>query len=431
MQNTTPQSVLYIAYHYPPIVGSSGVHRTLAFTRYLAENKWRVTVLSTALKAYREWADEQQAFVPPDVEVLRSFALDTPRHLSYQGRYLGLMAIPDNWQSWILPGILAGLRQLRRQPAQVIVSTYPIASAHLIGYWLHRITGIPWVADFRDPMAQPGYPADPLKKRVFEWIERKAVKHCARIIFTSPGAEIFYKQKFPQAPDSLWTVIPNGYDEALFARVLADSAPTIRKEAAPVQLLHSGVIYPEERDPEPLFEALSRLKRQGKIAADTLQLRLRATGHDSRYQPRLAALDIEDIVELAPPILYQAALREMLAVDGLLLLQADGCHYQIPAKAYEYIRANRPILALTHPSGDTGQLMQQVGLGPIAPLDNTDAIADALLVFLQTIRAQNQASLEDAVIRGYSRQHQARIFAGVLEQAIAGETLATGAEASS
>ena len=429
MNNTTSQSVLYIAYHYPPIVGSSGVHRTLAFTRYLADNDWQVTVLSTALKAYREWAEEQRAFIPSDVEVLRSFALDTPRHLAYNGRYLGLMAIPDNWQSWILPGILAGLRQLRRQPAQVIVSTYPIASAHLIGYWLHRLTGIPWVADFRDPMAQPGYPADPLKKRVFEWIERKAVKHCARIVFTSPGAETFYRQKFPEAPDRLWAVIPNGFDEALFARVLADATPTERAPGAPVQLLHSGVIYPEERDPRPLFEALGRLKRQGKIDAATLRLRLRATGHDSRYQPLLAQLDIEDIVELAPPILYQAALREMLEVDGLLLLQADGCHYQIPAKAYEYIRANRPILALTHPSGDTGQLMQQVGLGPIAPLDDSEAIAAALQAFVRTIRNQDQVSLEDSVICGYSRQHQARIFADVLEQAMAGDEVATGAEA--
>ena len=61
--NKDNNSVLYIAFHYPPIIGSSGVHRTLAFTRYLNEHNWDTTVLTSSLKAYEMWSKEQFDFL--------------------------------------------------------------------------------------------------------------------------------------------------------------------------------------------------------------------------------------------------------------------------------------------------------------------------------------------------------------------------------
>jgi hypothetical protein len=88
---------------------------------------------------------------------------------------------------------------------------------------------------------------------------------------------------------------------------------------------------------------------------------LRATGCDDCLRGLLGQLRIDDIVMLEPRVGYREALAEMLAADGLLVLQAANCNYQVPAKLYEYLRARRPILALTDAAGDTAQTLADAG----------------------------------------------------------------------
>ncbi len=146
-----PRRVLMVAYHFPPMRGSSGVQRTLKFAQYLPQSGWQPLVLSAHKRAYDNPGDDQLADIPADVPVRRAFALDSGRHLAVRGRYAGFLALPDRWVSWCLGAIPAGLALARRHRPQVIWSTYPIATAHLIGLALHKMTGLPWVADMRDP----------------------------------------------------------------------------------------------------------------------------------------------------------------------------------------------------------------------------------------------------------------------------------------
>lgn len=411
-------SVLYIAYHFPPILGSSGVHRTLAFTRHLDEIGWKVRVLTTSVAAYKNWHADQFAFIPKGIEVIRAYARDTSRHFACSGRYLGLMALPDLWQSWILGGLVSGLRAIRRDRPDVIVSTYPIASAHIIGYLLHRLTGTPWVADLRDPMAQEDYPQDPKKKRIFEWIERKIVRHARRAIVTAPGARDFYLHKFPDSEPSFWVTIPNGYDAKMFEGI-APSPDAAVEDGRRRVLLHSGVIYPSERDPSDLFAALAELKAEGAIDADTLEVRLRASGNDAWIGAKADELGIDDLVSLVPPIPYREALQEMTQVDGLMLLQAENCNYQIPAKAYEYIRVQKPVLALTPPEGDTGQLFADLDIADVASLHDRESIKTSIRHWLDSIGNADERKTDAATVERYSRQNQARVFADLLSDAVA------------
>jgi len=413
LYETTKQSVLYVAFHYPPILGSSGVHRTLAFTRHLAEQGWQVNVLTASIKAYDKWSEQQLSFIPEKVNVIRAFARNTARSFSFKGKYLSWLAQPDNWQSWIIPGIFSGLWQAVKEKPKVIISTYPIASAHIIAYVIHRLTGIPWVADLRDPMAQDDYPTDATRKKIFEWIERKAVKHCKHIVFTAPGAVSFYKNKFPQAQESLWKLIPNGFDARMFDNI---EWVEKKKDLKKVTLLHSGVIYPSERDPSVLFNALSELKKSGVIHPENINITLRATGHDQLYQPILEELDIADVVILAPPIPYKEALAEMNEVDALLLLQADNCDFQIPAKAYEYLKVKKPILALTSQSGDTGQLLLKTGVALVASLTDKQQIKDNIVELLNRTLANEGKVLTDSELEKYSRQYHAKSLEALLQQ---------------
>ena len=86
-------------------------------------------------------------------------------------------------------------------------------------------------------------------------------------------------------------------------------------------------MYPEERDPQPLFRALARLKEEGKITGVTLQVNFRAPGFEEVYAKRIQELGLEEIVKLLPRIPYKQAVEEYLASDALLLMQAANCDH--------------------------------------------------------------------------------------------------------
>lgn len=376
--------VLMVAFHYPPFSASSGIQRTLSFARHLPRFGWEPLILTANPRAYEHLRADAVGQVNGHPIVQRAFALDAARHLSLGGRYPAFAAVPDRWSSWWLGAVPTGLGMIRRYRPQALWSTYPIATAHRIGATLHRLTGLPWVADFRDPMAQDGYPADPRTWKSFRRIEEAAVRGAVRSVFVTHSAARMYRERYADLPDETIAVIENGYEEESFEE-LHTFAPTPNARA-PLLLLHSGVVYPSERDPTHLFLALRRLLDNGALAGNELRVRLRAPGHESILRKLIAAYAVDQVVELAPSIPYREALREMMQADGLLVLQASSCNEQVPAKVYEYLRCRRPILALTDPAGDTAALMRRAGLHDIARLDSADEIVSALGSFIQRLK---------------------------------------------
>lgn len=414
MGDLVVKRVLMIAYHFPPVKVSSGIQRTLRFAQYLPEFGWSPIVLAPNPRAYASTSNEDMGDVLKGIEVCRAFALDTSKHLSIGGRYPRFAALPDRWSSWWLGAVPAGLNLIRKFRPDVIWSTYPIATAHLIGLTLHRLTGIPWIADCRDPMAQEGYPTDPATWKSFDWIEKRMVRHADAVTFTTPGAVREYTHRYPDKA-SRFVLIENGYDENVFAAAsMGLEIPTTPLDK-PVTLVHSGVIYPEERDPTKFFEAIAVLLKAGHISSRTLQIVLRATGHDEYLQSIIDRCGIQSIVRLAPSISYTDALREMLTVDGLLILQAANCNDQIPAKLYECLRARRPILGLTDPRGDTGKALATAGIDTIAPLDSSEAIQSTLMQFIELLRAKQAPVARDSIIAAASRRGRTLEFARLLD----------------
>lgn len=386
-----------IAFHYPPMQGSSGIQRSVKFAHYLPRHGWEPLVLSVHPRAYLSTTSDQLGEAGL---VHRSFALDAGRDLALRGRYPALLALPDRWSSWWLSAVPAALSLVRQHRPSVIWSTYPIATAHLIGLTVHRLTGIPWVADQRDPMTEAGYPVDARTRRVYRWIEARAMARSSAMVCTTPGALAAYRARFPKvAAERLW-LIENGFDEDSFRSVGA-AAPA--RAGTRFTLVHSGLVYPSERDPSALFAALAALAQAGDIAGANLRVILRASGHDEVLKPVIARLGLGAIVELAPALPYRAALAEMLSADGLLLLQGANCNAQIPAKLYEYLRAGRPLLALTDPAGDTAAKLRSCGIDTIAPLASAPAIAQALLRFMRLARSGSAPVAPPAVVACHSR----------------------------
>lgn len=412
------RTVLLIAYHFPPIQGSSGVQRTLRFAQHLPKFGWRPVVLTIDPRAYEKVADGPGNEPPAGLEIHRARGFDTARQLSIAGRYPLALALPDRWMSWRYWAVPAALRLVREKGIDVVWSTFPVATAHSIGLRVARRSGLPWVAEFRDPMWQFDYPPDPRVNREWKALEERIFGAADAVVVTTPGAVGEYRERYPAFDSSRVHLIENGFDEETFARAGAvppGEGAAGRRRSGPVTLLHSGIIYRSERDPKQFFAAIAALKGRGQISADSLQVILRASGDDDGYRTELVRLGITDIVRLEPAVSYLDALKEMLQIDGLLLLQAANCNSQVPAKLYEYLRADRPILALTDPAGDTATTLNNLGAGLVARLDSQQEIERALIDFTQQIQSGEWRRADAQTIRRYSRSEQAGQLARLLD----------------
>jgi len=398
--------LLYVAYHFPPQSGSSGLLRSLKFCRYLPESGWLPTVLSVQPTAYERVDQNMLREIPPEVSIIRTCALDTRRHLAFGNRYVSWMALPDRWVSWCFSAVPFGLLSIFRARPDLIFTTFPIATAVLIGLFLHRMTGIPWVVDFRDSMTEDEYPRDVRTRKVYRWIESQAIRHGSLFLFTAPQTIDMYLHRYPDLAPGKCVLLRNGFDEEDFAS-LETAPPEPVTNLRPLRMLHAGLLYPEERDPRPFFQALSRLKSEGKIDASSLQIDLRASGEESYYAGHLQQLGIGDIVHLLSPVSYHQVLQEGATADALLLFQGVTCNHQIPAKAYEYLRLRRPILALTTQEGDTAALLREVGGATISNMYDTEDIYRSFLSFQDSVRQGNHALSDPAKTSQYSRRQQA------------------------
>ena len=406
--------VLMVAYHFPPLAGSSGIQRTLRFVQQLPRFGWQPLVLSIAPRAYERTSDDLVADIPAGTIVERAFGLDTARHLAIGGRYIAAWARPDRWVTWKFDAVRTGLRMIRAHRPAAIWSTYPIATAHLIGAELQRRSGLPWLADFRDPMAQDGYPADPKVWQSFKAIEQRAVEQSAYSLFTTPSAARAYRERYPSAAARI-VQLENGFDEESFAAV--ESSVDVNQPLNPgtVTLLHSGIVYPSERDQTQLIASLGRLLADGRIAAGSLRLRFRAPVHDDLLRRLAVQHGVDDIVETLPPLPYREALAEMMRADALMVMQGDNCNEQVPAKVYEYLRAKRPILCLADPTGDTAAVMRDAGVEAIAKLESADAIESLMPGFIRSVADRRATLPAAAAVQRASRAERTTVLAELLQ----------------
>jgi glycosyltransferase involved in cell wall biosynthesis len=405
-----------VAFHFPPQSGSSGILRALKFCRFLPRHRWRPVVLTAHPRCYERVEESQMAEIPAGTPVYRSFGFDTQRHLAIRGRYLRGLALPDRWVSWGLGGVAAGLVAMRRHRVDAILTTYPVASSVLLGAALHHLTGKPWIVDLRDPMTEDRYPPDPTTRNVYRWLERVAVRRARGLVFTTRSTMRMYQARYPAlaSDEDRCVVIGNGFDEEDFTGLHLDAHR--RPDGGPVRLVHLGLLYPKERDPVPFFRALARLKQAGGIDAARLRVELRASGYDDLHAATVQQLGIADIVHLMPPLPYHRALEDASRADMLVLFQAASCNHQIPAKAYEYLRLGKPILALTSETGDTAALLNEAGGATILDLADEEAIVAGLPTTVEAVRAGRHATPSREAVRRFERSTQVAQLAIVLDR---------------
>lgn len=351
------KTLLMVAFEFPPSNGAS-VPRIDSFYRYLKQWGWKVVVLTASAKGYVK-IDETYQDQPNDL-IYRALSLDVQRQLSFKGKYISVMATPDRWgATWIPFGIKLGNQLIKTYQPDVIWSSSPIPSTHVIANKLATKHTIPWVADYRDPFHYMNGSAGKWLDTVHKKIDQTTLKNATHLTFATSAVKDLYQSRYKELISEKSTVIENGYDEANFQKLERLEDKTTPFSDNKFTLYYCGVLYPNGRDPIPVFEAISILQGQGMISSENFELIFQGAGDGNEFTDMIQQLKLNKLVKFIESVPFIRALNNMTCADALLLIQDARFNKQIPGKIYEYLRTQKPLLIKADSKGETAKLAVQ------------------------------------------------------------------------
>lgn len=409
---------LFVAFHYPPEASSSGVLRTLKYTRYLGSHGWRATVLTLNRAAYPVQDPGLERQIPLGTRVIRTRFLDIKRHFSIRGVYPGFLSVPDSWIGWWPWAVRAGHRLMHSDPVDVVYSTSPHATAHLIALSLVRGSTLPWVTDFRDPwfeeVPEPGTPR--LVHAAARRLERMVVRRADHVVASTARLRDVMAARYEGEPGEKFSAIANGFDEDDFC----DLGSVPKEPAQEMLIVYAGSVNQTFRDPRPVFRAIREAADAGTLEPTKIRLRFfgaGAYGDSPEIQRSIHETGLARQVEFRPRVEYGRALAEMRRADVLLLVQASPDTTDlVPAKLFEYLRIGCPVLAVASP-GATAEVIREVGGGWSVDPTQRPALRDALVAAYQAWRAGTLAATaaNPRKLDRFSRRHLASELASRFE----------------
>ncbi len=400
------KNLLIITYNFPPSAAVGGL-RLLGFCRHLPKFGWQCEVV----------APPEMPWEPTDPMLLDQVPKETIlHHVPYtNSRIVRRLASVDSWlpKAW-----MACQRAIHQRRPDAILTSSPPHHVHLLGLGLKKWHGIPWIADFRDPWAWVRPRVNVLSSQaIASWrentLEQTVVRHSDAIIVNAPQSCETFATVYPKHMDKT-VVITNGYDPESFENLtkLDAADPAIR-------MIHCGHLY-DGRDPRPFFDALKSLlvernTEQPSIRVDffgLLKFDNRAFDLDVEIRDR----GLENILSVRGEIPNIQSLAEMARADILLLFDTLGRRVGVPAKLYEYIGSDRPILAMAETEGDTAWVLRQTStIYRIANPNDPGSIERCLKELINAIENKRAAIEPNPGRLQFTRENLARHLAAVLD----------------
>ena len=447
------KACLIIADVFPP-ASTAGVHRTVGLCQHLILNSWDVAVI-TMRPGTRSGLDNGLLdSVPAEVRVVRTAApnlLDlaskimrwrpiskpcltpAPTEQSRSPRKRPLsrgqwvmdwlswwLHTPDSWMGWFTPAVWHGLREARRRRPDVIFSTAPKWTSHLVGITLSRLLRIPWVADFRDPWCGSRWREFPYAahRRADERVERAVVSRATRVTCAWEGIRQHLLKRHPQLDGKIATIL-NG-----FAPAQIDPVPPEKLSPDQCVLLHAGTFY-GPRSPLPLFEGLRLLaQRPNGEASRLLVVLLGPPSYNGRLLEDIARQHgVQTMVRVIPPVPHRRAIALLKGCDVAMLFGQSGevGLASVPAKTFECIGAGKSVLAVGA-GAEARDILRRGGCQLWSVEDASDAIARGLeLILAEYSRGKLRAPVDETARLAFARTEMARKLAAVLGD-IAGAT---------
>jgi glycosyltransferase involved in cell wall biosynthesis len=373
--------LLLVTLYFPP-AGGGGVQRPLKFASHLPalgiethvlapdDPKWVHEDVDLPLPT-QAWIHRARYLGPRSRRLADELhgrsGLDLAlRRASSVGRRL---LLPDENVTWNATAIPKAISIVRREGIDVVLTTSPPGSVHLIGAAVQKATGAKWVADLRDSIVlHPHRSVEGAGARA----KQKARAGVARLVARQADAIVAVSEAIAEEtraiePRGRVVTIANGSDFDDFAGLVYSRGDRFR-------LTHAGSFF-GKRDPKPFLRALAESGLEDVTVRFVGDFRPR----DREFMESLGLGDRVEVIEYVP---RRESLRLQRDSDALLLLipEADGRGRGIlSGKVFEYLAAERPVLAVVPPDGAAAELVRETGAGLVAGPDDVPGIRDALL----------------------------------------------------
>ncbi|MDA3844102.1 MAG: glycosyltransferase [Candidatus Kapabacteria bacterium] len=433
------KNVLIVAYYFPPS-GGPGVQRVLKHVKYLPEFGWQPIVLTVSNGQFPARDESLLKQVPDSVIVKRSHIYepyDIYRKLT--GRKPGTAIdvnvikkdsqkvgfkdklaefiratffIPDARIGWRLSAGKA-IKEIRKEyKLDAVYSSSPPYTCSMIARSVKRVTGLPWVAGFRDPWR--GFISAPKRWFLPEMVDIKMEKS----VFSEADAvecawEGIIKDalgKYPLLNPEKFHHVPNGYDSSDFPEVE-------QKRNDKFTLTYTGSLY-GRRNPASLFKAVQLLIDRKEI--DPAELHLRFVGRfGAEVEEMFENASFKSSVETIGYVTHGESIEFLLRSDALLLIvdESKESNEIVPGKVYEYIGVLKPILAIAPPKSAIAKLIRETRGGLVAHQSEVEKTADIIKDYYnQWISGASTFDPDLEAVKSYERRESSKKLAQLLDK---------------
>ena len=421
--------VLIISYYWPP-TGGSGVQRWVKFAKYLPSEGWQPVIYTPENPEQLAVDESLAAEIPAEAEILKTRIVEPyeiyKKVLRKSGHskeavevnpvnaqnksFLQKVAMwvrgnffrPDPRCLWIRPSVRFLKKYLQEHPVDLIVSTGPPQSMHLIGRALARETGLPWVADFRDPWTKIFYfkhlSMTRATKKWHKKMEKKVLDDASVVVAVSP----LVQQEFQQMTQTPVELITNGFDECDFTSERCREA-----EGGPERefcITHTG-LFAADGNPTVLWDVLA-----DKCASDEAfrrALKIRLIGKtDNSILSALREVGLEDAVEDMGYQPHAVAVEQQRKASLLILPLRKEPEYKavLPGKLFEYLASWRPVLGIGQPDGAMSMILNTTKTGFVLDWEDRRSIARFIDLCWKN-HLEGRLTVDDADISQFTRRN--------------------------
>ena len=432
--------VLIITYYWPP-TGGSGVQRWVKFAKYLPSEGWQPVIYTPENPEQLAVDHSLESEIPAEAEIIKTHITEPyelyKKFLRRSGHSKDAVEVnpvnaqnksfaqkaamwvrgnffrPDPRCMWIGPSVRYLKKYLEEHPVDLIVSTGPPQSMHLIGRRLSQETGLPWIADFRDPWTKIFYFKHlSMTKATERWhhrMERKVLDDASTVVAVSPLVQKEF-QEMTQTPVEL---ITNGFDECDFPNGMS-------KEAAggsdrDFTLTHTG-LFASDGNPEALWDTLAEICKDDPKFRKSLKIKLIGKT-DRQINGAIEEAGLKtNLVDMG----YQPhniAVEQQREASVLILPLRKEPEYKavLPGKLFEYIASGRPILGIGQPDGAMAMILKDTRTGVTIDWNDRESLKRFILNCWD--RHQNgKLTAEGADISCFTRRNLTRRMAELFDK---------------
>lgn len=421
---------LIITYYWPP-AGGPGVQRWLKFVTYLKDFGVEPIVYVPKDPHYPLVDEDLLEDVPNNITVLKQPIKEPYRFAKFFSKkkteamssgilpkkkqsiverlllYIrGNFFIPDARIGWVKPSVSFLKDYLNNEAVDVVITTGPPHSLHLIGLQLKQQLGIKWLADFRDPWTTIHYHKSlqltGASERKHKELEKKVLNTADRITVTSPRT----KEEFEQITKSPISVITNGYEEVAIGEVALDTSFSIA---------HIGSLL-SERNPKILWEVLAELASESSDFSQDLEIVLVGAVSESILDT-ISDYGLQSNWKVVGYVSHAEALQFQHRSQLLLLIEMDRPETRaiIPGKLFEYMAAKRPIIAIGPAESDVEQLLAETRAGDYFLYNQKAELKETICRLYSTFK-EGKITIDSDSVKQFSRKALTEKLATLIKQ---------------